>query len=476
MSISRKLYLAAALTVTLVAILIGFSIYTIESIHRANDMRQRITDSRDAALRLDVDVLQIIVQLGYFADTRQPELLDAIDRDRREADAQRARLVNLTDDQRVRQLAYDYQASLEERRGSATAIIDAVQSGAPAAEIARLKETRRALDDRARDLLRQIITLETANSLAATERAEADIARAERGLALAGATVLALAVLVVVALSRAIIPPLRKLTVMATGIARGRLDTTNDIRTHDEIGRLARHLNHMASELKKVDDIKNNFIAIASHQLRTPATAVKQNLGLIVEGYATEDADKQRFAQAAFENNEYQLAIIDDILNVARLQAGKLRLDRKPTDLAHVVEAAVEEQRLSLKPGQQLRFRKPAAVTADVDPIKLKMCVGNLVSNAIKYTPEGGTITVTVSRSGDRAEITIKDTGVGISPTDQSKLFGRFSRIDNALSSQVNGTGLGLYLVKELVELHGGSIRVDSAVGKGSAFIIQLPV
>jgi signal transduction histidine kinase len=235
-------------------------------------------------------------------------------------------------------------------------------------------------------------------------------------------------------------------------------------------------MNSMATELKKVDDIKNNFIAIASHQLRTPATAVKQNLGLIIEGYATKKEDKDRFVRAAFENNESQLAIISDILDVARIQSGTMEINKVPTDLAELAAHAADEQRMSLKEGQSLQVIKPKQpVKANIDFIKIRMCVGNLISNAIKYTPEKGNITVRIDSRDGLAQVTVSDTGVGIAAEDTDKLFGRFSRISNALSSKVSGTGIGLYLVKQIIELHGGTIKVESTVGKGSSFILLLP-
>lgn len=227
----------------------------------------------------------------------------------------------------------------------------------------------------------------------------------------------------------------------------------------------------------EVDRMKSEFISLASHQLRTPATAVKQFIGLIREGYAETPEKTEQFLTAAYNSNEDQLAIIDDILNVAKIDAGKLQLRLEPTDMAELtadITAQLSGQAKSKN--QSLTYVKPAQpIELSVDIIKMKMVIGNLISNAIKYTPDGGTIDVQLISHPHNIEIRIKDNGIGIGKKDQAQLFKKFSRIENEYTIKVQGTGLGLYLVKGLVELHNGTIHLESAVNKGTCFIIKLP-
>lgn len=477
MSLSRKISAATGLIVIMVIGLVTYVIAQTTAIEHAYTEQRRITEVRKVARQLDANVLRIIISLEYYTDTNQVSYLDDIARDRQEADQQRQKIHTLARLPEAKDRLTAFESILPQRRQAADAIVAAIQNNVAAAELTQLKQQRRDLDDQARASLRQIISLEEAAASQATEKLQSDIVNARRNLIVAAVIVTFVVIAVIGSVIKAVLQPLHELTGMARSISMGNLNVTNTVDSNDEMGVLGRNLNIMANELQRVDDIKNNFISIASHQLRTPATAVKQNLGLIVEGYATEEADKERFIRGAFESNEYQLAIIEDILNVARIQSGTLRLDKKPSDLGELVDHAVNEQRLSLKPGQKLTYTKPRQpIQADIDHIKITMCVGNLISNAIKYTPENGTIDITVLEAAGEAVIKIADSGVGIAEADMDKLFGRFNRVDNELSSQVSGTGLGLYLVKQLVELHNGHVNVESTPGKGSTFTITLPL
>lgn len=230
--------------------------------------------------------------------------------------------------------------------------------------------------------------------------------------------------------------------------------------------------------LRELDRLKDEFVALASHQLRTPATAVKGNLGLLLEGYCGDLTPEQlEVVRDAFESNERQLRIIEDILWVARTDAGRLSIVKAPTDVAALVDAVVDELRPAVAARRQTLdvVHAAAPAPADLDAGKVRMVVENLLSNASKYTPEGGSVAVESDVTPATVVITVRDTGVGIAEQDQDRLFGKFARIDNPLSTQVGGSGLGLYLVNEIVRLHGGAIRVVSRVGHGSSFTVTLP-
>jgi signal transduction histidine kinase len=232
-------------------------------------------------------------------------------------------------------------------------------------------------------------------------------------------------------------------------------------------------------ELISLNQSKDEFIAITSHQLRTPATGVKQYLGLLLEGYADPLTTSQRtFIEKAYENNERQLHIVDDILRIAQLDLDKIKLKPELYDLELIIQIAVEALEGKFKRKKQsvktLMPDKPVVAKIDVEEIRL--VVENLLENASNYSAEGKTIFIKLSLTKkDEAKITIQDQGVGIEKQDIAKLFQKFSRVNNPLSNAVNGTGLGLYFCKKIVELHGGKVQVKSTPGKGTSFIILLP-
>jgi signal transduction histidine kinase len=232
-------------------------------------------------------------------------------------------------------------------------------------------------------------------------------------------------------------------------------------------------------ELISLSQSKDEFIAITSHQLRTPATGVKQYLGLLLEGYADPLTPSQKmFIEKAYENNERQLHIVDDILRIAQLDLDKIKLNLEVHDLRKITQTAIESLggKFSQK-DQRIKYQAPAnSIRAKVDGEEIRLVMENILENASNYSPEGKNIIVRLAKTkAGEIKITIKDQGVGIEKQDIAKLFQKFSRINNPLSNTVNGTGLGLYFSKKIIELHGGRIKVRSIPGKNTAFTILLP-
>lgn len=227
-----------------------------------------------------------------------------------------------------------------------------------------------------------------------------------------------------------------------------------------------------------INRAKDEFISLASHQLRTPATAVKQYLGMVIEGYVGGMNQQQKdMLTTAYHSNERQLQIVSDLLRVARVDAGRVRLTLAATDLGKLAEAVIGELQAKFKQQhQKITFNRPAEpITAYIDKENVRMVLENIIDNASKYSGQGTTITITLKKSAGQAAIHIIDQGVGIKPEDQDKLFIKFSRIDNPLSAEVGGSGLGLYWAKKIVDLHEGDITVQSQEGQGATFTITLP-
>jgi len=223
---------------------------------------------------------------------------------------------------------------------------------------------------------------------------------------------------------------------------------------------------------------KDEFVAIASHQLRTPATAVKQYVGLLLEGYSDPLTENQRlFLERAYESNERQLQIVQEILKVTQLDLEKVVLNIENRDIRSIVSEAVASVKSNFDAKQQkIIIKEPdEPLKAKVDPDQMRAAIENLLENASNYTWPGKTITISSRRLKDRVRIMVKDEGVGIDAHDFPKLFQKFSRIPNPLSVEVSGTGLGLYWAAKIIHLHGGYVHVASTVGKGSIFTINLP-
>lgn len=227
-----------------------------------------------------------------------------------------------------------------------------------------------------------------------------------------------------------------------------------------------------------IERAKDEFVSLASHQLRTPATGVKQFLGMLREGYAGKLTSEQaEMVEDAYASNERQINIVQDMLDVARLDAGRMKLEYTKVNVGELLTAIVAEQQGTIDSRKQtLKLKAPKALTNMLDANRIRMVLENLISNASKYTPEGGTITVAARKIDGKLEVVVQDSGVGIAAEDISKLFGKFSRIANPLSTKVGGSGLGLYLAKQIVQLHGGKIVVTSSPGKGSRFTVVLPL
>ena len=246
----------------------------------------------------------------------------------------------------------------------------------------------------------------------------------------------------------------------------------------DELEKLTIALRDHSAQLEALNQSKDEFISLASHQLRTPATGVKQYVGMLLEGYAGElTEDQLRFLGRAYESNERQLKILNDLLKVASVDAGKVILKLAPVSLVPLLEEIYAEQEtLFTEKNQTVSINHIGGdYTAIADKDLLRMILENLIDNARKYTHDGKRITITLSKpSNTLVKISVKDQGVGIAPGDIGKLGEKFTRLDNPLSAQVGGTGLGLYWVKKVMALHGGKLEIVSHPDLGSTFSIIL--
>ena len=286
-------------------------------------------------------------------------------------------------------------------------------------------------------------------------------------------------------LSWSLIGPVKQMEARFAEIASGDFSTRIDVRNRDELGALAANLNRMSAELGSLyrqveiaNRNKSEFLANMSHELRTPLNAIIGFSEVLSEKMFGELNDKQlEYMQDIHSSGEHLLALINDILDLSKIEAGRMELELASFDLRELLDAAMTlvRERASHH-GLTLELDVDDNLAEWVgDERKVKQVAINLLSNAVKFTPAGGTVTLRARRQPDAVEIAVIDTGVGIAPQDQALVFEEFRQARGDHLGKSEGTGLGLSLAKRFVELHGGTIRVESAPGEGSTFAFILP-
>jgi signal transduction histidine kinase len=297
---------------------------------------------------------------------------------------------------------------------------------------------------------------------------------------------IALALVLGYAISWSLIGPVRQMEARLEQIAAGNFTQEIYVSNRDELGVLAANLNRVSSELGQLyvqleaaNRHKSEFLANMSHELRTPLNAVIGFSEVLQERMFGELNEKQaEYVQDILISGRHLLSLINDILDLSKVEAGRMELELAPFHLPSALESALTLLReratrhgvtLGLEVGEHLD-------DFVADERKVRQVVLNLLSNAVKFTPEGGQVKVRALLEDSLVRISVTDTGAGIAPEDQMKIFEAFSQVGTDQTRKHEGTGLGLTLTQRFVELHGGEISVESAVGKGSTFVFTLPV
>ncbi len=251
-----------------------------------------------------------------------------------------------------------------------------------------------------------------------------------------------------------------------------------NITLQQKIEDATRQLRRTNEKLKALDETKDEFISMASHQLRTPLTSVKGYMSMVLEGDAGKLNSKQKsLLDQAFISSQRMVYLIADLLNVSRLHTGKFVIERQPTQLAEVVEGELHQLTETAKGrGIELTYSKPKDFPELLlDETKTRQVIMNFADNAIYYTPAGGHIQVNLVNKDESVEFTVVDNGIGVPKTAQHHLFTKFYRANNAQRARPDGTGLGLFMAKKVVVAQGGAIIFHSEEGKGSTFGFTFP-
>jgi signal transduction histidine kinase len=245
----------------------------------------------------------------------------------------------------------------------------------------------------------------------------------------------------------------------------------------EDAGRRNAELETSREVLARAKAEHEDLMAIVAHELKTPLSNLSMRADLALRRAAKRPPTADEFSAQCLSTTKQvarMVTIIDDLVDISRIQSGGLRIQRKRTDLVGLVRDAAERQHGSIVK-HELKVTTPDELSADVDPARIEQVITNLVSNAIKYSPNGGTIELCVEAVEGRARVSVADQGIGIAPESMGRLFQRYYRTSEA-SRTAQGLGLGLYVSKRLVELHGGTIAVTSTPGVGSTFTFTLPL
>ncbi len=232
--------------------------------------------------------------------------------------------------------------------------------------------------------------------------------------------------------------------------------------------------------LKEIDEMKTEFISVASHQMRTPLSAIKWVIKMLLDGdMGPLNVEQMDLLGKGYQSNERMILLINDLLNVSRIEEGRFQYRFSRNDLGEIVQRVIEEMQPDIKArGVIFRYQQSMSILpkASIDEQKMHLVVQNLIDNAIKYTPKGGKVEVSLGLDNDQLRFKIADTGAGIPARQQDRIFSKFFRADNVIRMQTEGSGLGLFIVKNIVEGHQGEVTFESKEGVGSTFTFTLPI
>jgi two-component system OmpR family sensor kinase/two-component system sensor histidine kinase BaeS len=275
-------------------------------------------------------------------------------------------------------------------------------------------------------------------------------------------------------LSQRLMAPLQRLAAAARAVAGGDLDHKVEVEGSAEIVEVGNAFNEMTTALSESERQRQNMVADVAHELRTPLSVVQGNLRAILDDvYELDKAEISRL----YDETRLLSRLVDDLRELALADAGQLRLTLRPTDLAPIIQDSIDNLALGAEAQEvTLSASLPdALLPVQADPDRVAQVLRNLLANALRYTPAGGTVTVDAGSYGGMVEVAVADTGGGIDPRDLPHIFERFWRADPA-RVRMGSTGLGLSIAQTLIEAQGGRIWAESAPGQGSTFRFTLPV
>ncbi len=294
----------------------------------------------------------------------------------------------------------------------------------------------------------------------------------------AGAVALVLSILLAALISRWVAAPLQRIARAASAVASGDYRQRPQPGGPEEVRRLSHAFTEMVQRVQASQQAQRDFVANVSHELRTPLTSIQGFAQAILDGTAQDRATQEHAAQVIYDESHRLHRLVDDLLDLARLDTGQIEFQRGPIQLEGLLARVAERQRvLADEKGVQLENRVASLPTIVGDIDRLAQVFTNLVDNAIRYTPTGGRVTLDAQAQGSEVVVHIIDSGPGIPEEERSRIFERFYRVEKSRAGpQPRGVGLGLAITHEIVQAHGGRITVESVLSRGSRFSVHLPV
>lgn len=487
-SLTRQVVLASALMALVLGVVFAVLLDAIGSQRGAIEDARRAEEAVRTAAR--VEQLAVDLETGErgFVITGDRDFLEPYSAARRAYDGAARRLVAATNTPESRSGARRVAVVLDSYAGEyLPRVVAAARRDLGRARAIVATGAGKEQMDRIRAELAELRARES--DFLATSRAAADRS-ADRAVVvgIGGAVLAALLVAALVwFLRRSVVAPAAAVARSAERIAAGDLAARSDaVSSRNELGQMNRAFNQMAESLERAaaaareaEAARDEFFALVSHELRTPLTSIVGYVELLAE-----DADgtaeltheeRARFLEIVNRNSRRLLRLVGDLLFVARLEAGRLELDRARFDLDEPVRDSLEAgEPRAARAHVTLRSELEGAIGVEGDEGRIGQAVDNLLSNAIKFTPAGGEVTVRTLRRGGEAVVEVADTGVGIPPQEQERLFERFFRASTGV--RVEGVGLGLAITLAIAEGHGGRLEVESEPGRGSTFRLVLPL
>ena len=474
MRLASKIFLGFSLVIVVLG---AVGVLSLRAIGRLVSLNREVASETLPALRVTAEVRDAMLALARlearFTILRDPRYAEVW---RERATAVRADLLRLRDLARAEDEAHHLAEAAAAFESYFEAVIAEQQRLAGMGP--RLPTTGepagRALAERVEASLEALQTATHARVL----RAQAEVARLEErtwtGVIVALAAALGLALLATAVIALRITRSLRRLSAATSAVAAGSFREPIPAGGMDEVGVLARSFNAMAARLRQLDEMKEEFFATLSHELRSPLTSVREASHLLADGVAGPLTPKQaRLVEITQRSSDRLLRLVNQILDISRLRAGLLPLQHKPVDLERLVMRATEELRPQAEEAKVRldRERVGARFTIHGDEDRLVQVVVNLLANAIRFTPAGGRVVVRVVDSAEECEVQVEDTGLGIPAAELPHIFDTYRQAHLGKG----GTGLGLSIVRGLVQAHGGRVTVESHEGKGSRFSVLLP-
>jgi two-component system sensor histidine kinase BaeS len=305
---------------------------------------------------------------------------------------------------------------------------------------------------------------------------QAILNRLTRGVFYAGLIAGGLGLVLALILAYTLLRPVRALTIAAQRLSQGDLSHRVEVHGEDELATLGHTFNHMADSLQQAEDARRAMTADIAHELRTPLAVQRANLEALQDGVYPLTADN---LAPVIEQNHLLTRLVEDLRTLALADAGQIELERGPTDLVSLVQRMIERfQPQASNQHVSLSFTPSVAPipTISADPIRLEQVLTNLISNALRYTPDGGQIDLSLSSINGSVRLSIHDSGSGIPEESMPFIFERFYRVDKSRARAEGGTGLGLAIARQLARAHGGDLTATNHASGGALFTLILPV